>query len=266
MKLQRITRTTVSMLSLLLTFAVAAPAMAADWGGLMDMFKKQTSQESTEDAENGLPAGLSPASLSQDEMVNGLRQALDKGAEYAVEKLGSEGGYLNDARVRIPMPSGMAWVEKSLRTLGQEKMADDFVLAMNRAAERAAPEALGIFRDAISGMSLQDARDILSGPEDAATQYFRSTSGEALAQRLAPIVKESTDAAGVTSSYKQLMGKVGVMGSFMGGETVDIDSYVTDKAVDGLFVMMAEEEKRIRENPLERSTDLLRKVFGAYSR
>lgn len=207
--------------------------------------------------------GSSMAALSNDEMIAGLKEALGQGTRYAVDQLGTDGGFLDNARVRIPMPKSLAWVEKSLRALRQDRLADEFVASMNHAAERAVPEAAAIFGDAIKRMSLEDARGILSGPDDAATQYFRRTTSEALTTKMRPIVEEATARTGVTASYKNMMAKAGGLSGLLSGDATDLDGYVTDRTLDGLFLMVAEEEKRIRENPLARSTDLLKKVFGS---
>jgi hypothetical protein len=162
------------------------------------------------------------------------------------------------------MPEKLAWVEKSLRAVGQDKLADEFITSINSAAEKAVPEVASIFGETIKSMSLEDAKGILQGPDDSATQFFRKNSSAALTERMLPIVKQATDAAGVTSRYKSMMGKAsGLMGMF-NKETTDLDGYVTNKAMDGLFLMIAEEEKKIRENPLARSSELLKKVFGAF--
>lgn len=219
-----------------------------------------------------LPSGL-PASLSQDQVVQGLKEALGKGVQQAVGSLGHEGGFLTNLNVRIPMPEKLRTVEKTLRTLRQDKLADEFVATMNHAAEQAVPEAASVFGDAIKGMSIEDAKAILTGSDNAATQYFRKTTETNLFEKFLPIVKKATDQTGVTSAYKQLVEKASAANTFgsfgrslTGTESMDVDAYVTNKAMDGLFKMVAEEEKRIRENPVARTTDLLQKVFGSVSK
>lgn len=206
---------------------------------------------------------VASGSLSNDEMVAGLKEALGNGTQYAVNMLGKEGGFLDNARVRIPMPDSLEMVEKSLRMLRQDQLADEFVTSMNHAAERAVPEAASVFRDAITSMSLEDARGILAGPDDAATQYFREHTGAALTERMRPIVAAATAQAGVTASYKNMVAQAGGLGSLLSKDSTDIDGYVTRKTLDGLFLMLAEEERRIRENPLARTSTLLKKVFGS---
>ncbi len=225
-------------------------------------------------ATNGsvaLPAGV--AALSQDQVVQGLKEALGKGVQEAVSRLGHDGGFLTNLDVKIPMPEKLRTVEKTLRALHEDKLADEFVNTMNHAAEQAVPQAASVFADAVAKMSIADAKNILAGTNNAATRYFRTTTETNLFDRFLPIVKQATDQTGVTSTYKRFMektegtGSFGGLGSFgrslLGSDAMDVDSYVTDKALDGLFKMVAEEEKRIRENPIARTSDLLQKVFGA---
>jgi hypothetical protein len=216
-----------------------------------------------------LPGGLA-SSLSQDQVVQGLKEALGKGVQQAVSRLGHEGGFLTNLNVKIPMPEKLRSVEKTLHMLGQDKLADEFVTTMNHAAEQAVPEAAGVFGTAIQSMSIEDAKAILTGTNNAATQYFRRTTETNLYAKFLPIVKQATSQTGVTAAYKQLMDKAGagstlgsLSRSLLGAESLDVDAYVTNKALDGLFKMVAEEERLIRENPAARTTALLQKVFGA---
>ena len=174
-------------------------------------------------------------------------------------------------------------VASGLRKFGMGRYVDDFVLASNRAAEKAVPETAKIFADAIGRMSLDDARKILGGPDDAATEYFRRNAGPALKEAVLPIVKEYTEQTEVTTYYKSMVaaydsyaapmveqsGLGGLLGSVTGAETEraeydvrDLDGYITAKSLDGLFTVLAQEEKKIRENPAARTTELLQKVFG----
>jgi len=235
----------------------------ADWRDLLNVGGNKSTNQAA-----GSTAGLD--SLSQDQVTQGLKEALGKGVQHAVSQLGHDGGFLTNASVKIPMPEKLHTVETTLRTLKQDKMADDFVNTMNHAAEQAVPEAAGVFGDAVKGMSVADAKAILTGPNDAATQYFRRVTQTNLHAKFLPIVKTATDKTGVTSSYKRLVATASggsYLGSFGGGllkpDSLDIDDYVTDKALDGLFKMIAAEEKAIRENPMAQSSGLLQKVFGA---
>jgi hypothetical protein len=255
-----------SLLTITVTLLVSIVSTRA---GLLDSlgFGKKATNETT-----ALPGGLT-ASLSQDQVVRGLKEALGKGVQQAVTRLGHEGGFLTNLNVRIPMPEKLRSVEKTLRVLKQDKLADDFVTTMNHAAEQAVPEAAGVFGNAIKGMSIEDAKAILMGTNNAATQYFRKTTETNLYAKFLPIVKKATDQTGVTASYKQLMEKAQAANSFgsfgrslLGAESMDVDAYVTNKALDGLFKMVAEEEKRIRDNPAARTTALLQNVFGAVAK
>ena len=254
-------------MKILLTAAVALlVSLIGARAGLLDVlgFGKKATNETTT-----LPAALT-TSLSQDQVVQGLKEALGKGVQQAVSRLGHEGGFLTNANVKIPMPEKLHTVDKTLRVLKQDKLADEFVTTMNHAAEQAVPQAAGVFGDAIKGMSIQDAKAILAGTNNAATEYFRRNTETNLYAKFLPIVKQATDQTGVTSAYKQLMEKAAganTFGSFgrslLGTEGMDVDAYVTNKAMDGLFKMVAEEEKLIRENPAARTTALLQQVFGA---
>ena len=228
----------------------------AHWTDLLDKVPDSAKQAVTSsDVANA-------TGLSQTEIVAGLQEALDTATAAAVSKLGKAGGFLDNPQVRIPLPDELDWVEKGLRKAGQEELADDFITTMNRAAEEAVPAALEQFRGAISAMSLEDARSILNGPEDAATEYFRKHSESGLREQFLPIVKETTASAGVTSAYKDMTAPVAGLGGMFGTKSLDVDEYVTDKTLDGLFSIVAQEEARIREDPVARSTELLKKVFG----
>jgi hypothetical protein len=242
----------------MLACLLASQPVAAGWSDYLDTLKE---------AVPGGTATTAPAvsALTTDETVAGLKEALAQGTRFAVDQLGQDGGFLDNARVRIPMPESLSWVEKSLRMVGQDQLADEFVASMNHAAEQAVPEAAAIFGEAIQQMSLADANAILTGPDDAATQYFQTHTETALTARMQPIVSEATANAGVTAAYKSMLAGAGGLTSLLPADATDLDSYVTDKALDGLFLMVAEEERRIRENPLARSTDLLEKVFGSVS-
>ena len=236
---------------LIIAICLISPVQA-DW--------KQLLESLSGGASGSAPAG--EAAPTNDEIIRGLKEALTQGARRAVESLGRTDGFLGNAEVRIPVPEKLKSVESGLRALKQDKYADEFILTMNRAAESAVPEARAILGDAIKQMTVDDARRILKGPDDAATQYFRKVGGERIAQRMRPIISDATSRAGVTSAYKSLVDKAGFAAKMAGADTVDIDGYVTQEALDGLFLLIAQEEKRIRENPVARSTELLKKVFS----
>ena len=179
-----------------------------------------------------------------------------------MKKLAHPGGFLDDKAVRIPLPKTLQRVEQGLRDVGEGKVADEFVASMNHAAEDAVPKATEIFMAAIHSMTLNDARKILQGPDDAATRYFRRHTGPKLEAAMLPVIREATARVGVTRRYKQFVGRAGFLDRWIEPKSLDIDRYVTQKTLDGLFIKMADEEKRIRKDPVARTTELLRKVFG----
>lgn len=256
----------------------AALALIGIWFGSQDGARAGVLDFLGLGSQGNNTAAVPPAvsALSQDQVVQGLKEALSKGVQAAVSQLGHDGGFLTNLNVKIPMPDKLRTVEKTLRAVHQDKLADEFVDTMNHAAEQAVPEAGGVFGDSIKNMSMADAKAILTGTNNAATQYFRATTETNLFEKFLPIVKKATDQTGVTSAYKRLMEtgnggtSLGGLGSFgrslLGPEAVDVDRYVTNKALDGLFKMVAEEEQRIRENPVARTSDLLQKVFGAVTK
>lgn len=200
--------------------------------------------------------------LTRAEMNGGLKEALAVGAERAIKGLSRPGGYLDDSSVRIPLPGALKNTEKALRMMGQGKRVDEFITTVNRAAEHAIPKASKIVGNAVRDMTIADAQKILTGPDDAATQYFRGKTTKDLTAAMLPIVKQATESAGVTKAYKGMVDKAGPASSLM-GSSLDLDAYVTEKTLDGLFLKVAAEEKAIRTNPVARSSDLLKKVFGA---
>jgi len=191
----------------------------------------------------------------------GLREALDQGTGRAVQELGRENGFWSNATLRIPIPENLQKVESGLRRLGQGKLADDFARSLNRAAEQATPPARKIFVDAIQAMTIRDAYDILRGPPNAATTYFRRQTETKLRSAFHPIVARSTQSVGVTAAYKKLVQRAAPLG-LVDTRSLDIDAYVTQRALDSLFYVVAEEERRIRTDPVARTTELLQKVFG----
>jgi len=202
-------------------------------------------------------------SLSNTDISRGLKDALTQGVRNAVSDLGRQNGFLDNARVRIPLPSNLQRTEKALPAVGQGRRVDEFVAAMNHAAEEAVPVAVDVFMDSIKQMSFNDARNILfSRQDDAATQFFRRTSEDRLRDEFRPIVERFTEQVGVTQKYKQMMGQYGFLGRVVGQDASDIDWYVTEKALDGLFMLVADEERRIRRDPVGRTTAILRTVFG----
>ncbi|MET0024894.1 MAG: DUF4197 domain-containing protein [Sedimenticola sp.] len=232
-------------------------------GGWQDWLKSAKEKLDESSVAETLGGGETSSALSNEQIVQGLKEALQVGARKAIELLGREGGFLNDGEVRIPLPDTLETVAKGLRAVGQDRLVDDFIETMNRAAEQAVPETLDIFADTIQKMSLSDARGILEGGDTAATDYFRDKSGDRLNQVIAPIVRQATARAGVTSAYKALIGEVGFLGAYVDMDTLDLDNYVTARAMDGLFLKLAREEQLIRKDPVARTSDILKTVFGS---
>lgn len=199
--------------------------------------------------------------LDEETTVSGLKEALSIGAENAVINVSRMDGYLANEDIRIPMPEKIRKVADVLRKVGYEKQVDEFITSMNRAAEKAAPAAASHFSQAIKEMTFEDAKGILKGGETAATDYFRAKTSDGLYSDFKPIVSSSMDEVGVTKSYKSMMEKYMAL-PFMKEESLDLDHYVTEKSLDGLFLMIAREEMKIRTDPAARVTDLLKKVFG----
>jgi hypothetical protein len=206
--------------------------------------------------------GVGSSSLSDAKIGEGLKEALKVGTESTVNLTGKTDGYFANQAIKILMPEKLRTVETGLRAVGYGPKVDEFVLSMNRAAERAAPSARSIFGDALGEMTFDDARKIWSGPDNAATEYFRNKTTGKLTAAFTPVVDKAMGETGVTRQYKELMGRVDAI-PFMKSETFDIDHYVVDKSLGGLFHVLGEQEKQIRTNPTARTTDLLKEVFGA---
>jgi Protein of unknown function (DUF4197) len=199
--------------------------------------------------------------LSNDTVAAGLKEALRIGSGNAVSRNGNVDGYFKNAAIKILMPEKLKPLEKGLRLAGQSRQVDEFILSMNRAAEKAAPLAKDIFWGAIKRMTFSDATRILKGGDTAATDYFRGMTTDELTAAFEPIVKESMESVGVTRQYKVLASRYNAL-PFVKAQAFDLDRYVVDKALGGLFYVLAEEERRIRTDPAARVSDLLKTVFG----
>lgn len=210
-----------------------------------------------------LSAGI--ADLSNQDAVSGLKDALAQGSSAAVGKLGVANGFLGSPQVKIPLPDALKRVEGALRLLGMRKQTDELVTAMNRAAEQAVPEATALLVGAIKSMSVQDAKGILTGGDTAATEYFRRTTSAQLTKTFLPIVTEATHKVGLAERYNDIAGRGAHLG-LVNAEQARIENYVTQKALDGLFFMIAEQEKAIRKDPLGAATGMAQKVFGLLGR
>lgn len=202
------------------------------------------------------------ASPTQQETSAGLKEALTKSAEAAVKQLGQENGFLANDKVKIPLPPTLARAESLMRTVGMGKQADELVVSMNRAAEAAVPESRKLLVDAVKRMTLDDAKAILTGGDDAATQYFRKQTEGTLSTKLLPIVKKTTDRVRLAQRYDELAGKA-VRFGLLSSDDANIERYVTQKTLDGLYTVIAEQEKAIRHDPLGYGSKLIGKVFGS---
>ncbi len=209
-----------------------------------------------------LGGGEKGGGLSDVKIGSGLKEALKIGTENAVNFTGKKDGFFLNQAIKILMPEKLRTFEKGLRAVGYGPEVDEFVLSMNRAAEKASPFAKQIFWDAIGEMTFDDVRKILSGNDTAATDYFKGKTTGKLTDVFKPIVSNAMNEVGVTRQYKQLVGRYENI-PFVKKETFDVDQYVVTKALDGLFHMVGEEETKIRKNPTARTTDLLKEVFGS---
>ena len=201
-------------------------------------------------------------SITQREAVAGLKAALERGSQQAVATLGRADGFLGNPQVKIPLPDSLTRAERLMRRVGAGRYADEVIVAMNRAAEQAVPEAKALFLDSVRKMTVQDAKAILSGGDSAGTEYFRRTTRAPLHTRFLPIVKRATARVRLAQKYNRYADR-GVSLGVVKQEHADLDEYVTQKALDGLYFMVAEEEKRIRKDPVGTGKAILKKVFGA---
>lgn len=208
----------------------------------------------------GILTGRAP--LDERTVAAGLKEALAVGTGRAIETTSARDGYLDSPLLHIPLPQRLQTVANTLRSAGLGRQVDDLEIAMNRAAEEAAGEAWDIFHQAIVSMSIQEAFEILRGPEDAATRYFRSKTEARLEERFTPIVTAKMRAVGLYQVYTELQAYYDSL-PFLEKPLINLEAYVTRKALDGLFITLASEEKKIRENPAARTSELLRRVFGS---
>jgi hypothetical protein len=209
-----------------------------------------------------MPALAQLDRITQREALAGLKAALEQGSHAAIAALGRSDGFLANPQVRIPIPESLERTEKLVRRLGFSNEVDELVVAMNRAAEAAVPEARKLLVDAVKKMSARDAKSVLTGGDTAATQYFKRTTRGQLHARFLPIVQNATARAGVAQRYKDFAKPAAAFG-LLKTEHADLDEYVTQKALDGLYFMLGEEEKKIRRDPVGSTRAIVRKVFGA---
>ena len=217
---------------------------------------RTTTQASAQRSGNGL------ANITHQDQVGGLKQALGQGIETAVTSLSKTDGYLGNPKVRIPLPENLQKIDSGLHQLGMGKYGDELNVSMNRAAEAAAPEARTILVGAVQNMSISDAKNILLGSDNAATEYFRKNTETALGGKFKPIVVNAMQQVQLAQKYDQFAGRGAELG-LVDAKNANLESYITQKALDGLFVMMAEQEKAIRANPMAAVSNLAQKVFSA---
>lgn len=234
--------------SILFLFAILLFAVTGSHAGFFDDIIKGVS-------------GGSEAETDEGTIISGLKEALSIGTENAINNVSQVDGYFGNEIIKILMPEKIQNVANVLSKVGFQKQVDDFILSMNRAAEQAAPKATGFFVDAIKEMSFEDAGEILKGGDTAATDYFRGKTSNKIYDAFKPVISLSMDEVGVTHNYKEMMSKYESI-PFVEKETLDLDHYVTNKALEGLFSMVGQEERKIRTDPTARVTDLLKNVFG----
>lgn len=205
---------------------------------------------------------VSLADISGSDATGGLREALTQGAGAAVARLGRADGFLGNPQVKIPLPDGLRQAEGLLRGMGMGGQADELVDAMNRAAEAAVAQARPILVGAVKRMTVDDAKGILAGGDDSVTRYFRGATGAELSAKFLPIVKKATERVKLADKYNRIAAR-GARFGLVSEKDARVENYVTERALDGLFFMIAEEERAIRRNPLGAAGSLAKKVFGA---
>ena len=204
---------------------------------------------------------LSLADLSQSEASGGLKDALAQGAKVAVQQLGKPGGFSNDPEVRIELPGKLGKAARTMKMMGMGAQVEQLETSMNKAAEAAVPEAQALLLDAVKKMTVTDAKGILSGPNDAATQYLNRTSREQIRARFLPIVKKATDQVGLAQQYNAFASQAATFG-VIDAKSASVEGYVTEQALNALFEVIAKQEASIRQNPAGAATSLAKKVFG----
>ncbi len=237
-----------------LTFALCGFLLVANFSFGQDFGKLKNKVNETLKTENS-------SSLSEGEVVSGLKEALNKGVEKGVDQLSKPDGYFKDPQIKIPLPQEAKDVESKLRQMGQGAKVDEAIESINRAAEDAANGAKDIFINAIKSMSVTDAMGLLKGNDDAATRFLESSTRAALVEKFRPVIKASLEKVGATKHWNSVFTTYNKI-PLVKKVNPDLEEYATNKAIDGLFVQIAKEELEIRKNPGARVTDLLKKVFG----
>lgn len=231
---------------------LSSTAAQADW---RDWMKKaqDTLKDNPQATQN----------LDKSQVVAGLREALANGSHNAITSLGQSNGFIDNAKAKIELPQPLNGLESKLRKLGLGQPLDNLSLSINQAATAAIPQAADIISAAIQALSIEDAMNILNGPDDAATRYFQKQTSDDLSERLRPLISQATDQAGVSAAYKTAASKAGPWIGMVAPGTQDLDGYVTTQTLQGLFTVLAEEEQKIRNDPAARSSALLKQVFGS---
>jgi len=252
----------ISRRGILSALLAAMPGAALAQNNLLNEGRSLLQEQAPKGGTSSSGAGAG-AGLSQSTIASGLKQALQVAAQKVTAQLGTAGGYNNDPAIRIPLPSPVQKIEGPLKAVGASGMLDDLQNKMNGAAEQAAPKALNIFTSAASKMSITDAKSILAGPSDAATQYFKTNTSSQLTTAFTPIVKQTLSGVGAVKAFQGVQSEAAKIP--MAAQEVqgfDLTNFTVGKALDGLFHYMAVQEADIRANPAARTTDLLKKVFG----
>ena len=239
--------------AILLVCVLALPTAALAQGSLLDRAKDLFKQQG---------GGGSASALTTSEITSGLREALRVGTERVVSQLGRVDGFNANPELHIPLPDTLQKVQTVLKTIGASGMADDLELRLNRAAETATPRAKELFWQAIEEMTLSDVEQIYNGPDDAATRYFQGKMTDPLVASMRPVVDSAVAEAGAVKAYDDMMGQYRAI-PFVPDAKADLTDYVLEKSLDGLFLYLGREEAAIRQNPAQRTTDLLKRVFGA---
>jgi len=235
-----------------MTFRFAGPLIFALFAASLTLATPRISAQSLDD-------------LTGRDATAGLKAALDRGAATAVASLGRTDGFWGNPKVKIPLPEQLQRARSVLRMMGKGEEVDALELAVNRAAEQAVPQAKVLLTNAVRSMSVDDAKQILRGGDDSVTQFFKAKTAPQLSERFLPIVRQVTNRSGLAQQYNSIAGQGAAFG-LIKAEQASIESYVTQKALDGLFTMIAEEEKKIRSNPVAASSEIIRRVFGALNR
>ena len=253
---------TPARLALVSLMLIGSPVQAFDLGGLQNKFGTLAQPAPSPAAAPNATNTSALAKFSNADQVGSLKQALAQGAETAVAGLARKDGFLGNEKVRIPLPKNLQKTAAMLRKFGMGNYADDLQTAMNRAAEAAVPEAKTLLLGAVKKMTVKEAQAILTGGDDAATRYFRKNTEAALAGKFKPIVGAAMKKVKLAKTYHRFAGKAAQFGLVKEKEA-NLNDFITNKALDGLFLMMTEQEKAIRADPLKASGNLARKIFSA---